>query len=220
MRGKRLSTTVALLLGAYVYGSIPVIYVLGRLRQVDLRQIGSGNVGATNLSRRAGLLPAVVGWSFDASKGWLPVSLARWLGIPPSVHAYVGMAGIAGQCWPVFLRFSGGRGISSFVGAAIAIEPVAGLASTMPMAAGGLWRVTTAGSGRSRSVPLGSLLSLLMFPLACAARRRPVAGAAVLSSMLVLRRLTAPLPDDAVHGPAEDPKALWFRLLYDRNTER
>ena len=106
------------------------------------------------------------------------------------------------------------------------------------MVAGALWRVGRRRRGAdrlqvrySKSVPLGCLVGTLTFPLACWARgqrirvaygrvgRRDAAVAPVLLTLVILlRRLTAPLPDDATHGPAVQPRALVYRLLYDRNT--
>ncbi len=257
--------------GSYLYGSLPLLYLLGRWRRVDLRRAGSGNVGATNLWQAGSRPLAVAGWIFDASKGLLPVVAGRRLGFSEEEAALAGVCGVAGQCWPVFLGFRGGRGVSAFVGAALAIDRAASLAAVVPPLVGGLWRLRERAVGervageadggtpgervagevggkmpcgrpaseegepgrwhrsckvvsaprgrRSKSVPLGVLLGVLLFPLACRrrgahARRAP----ALLSLIVLLRRLTAPLPDDATNGPAIRRVALWYRLLYDRNT--
>ncbi len=227
----------ALLAGAYLYGSLPLVYLLARRRQVDLKRTGSGNVGATNLMAAGGPLRALTGWLFDASKGWLPVLVARRLGRPEPVAELAGVCGVAGQCWPVFLGFQGGRGISAYVGATAASSPRAWPFTLAPMIAGGLWRTGgralarrglpapapgPARSARSKSVPLGCFLSMLVYPLARGALdgfdRRGVVAPSLLSLVLIARRLTASLPDDATDGPAARPRALLYRLLYDRNT--
>ncbi len=232
--------TAALWTGAYLYGSTPLVYWLGRRARVDLRAAGSGNVGATNLLQlggRWGKALALVGWLFDASKGALPPALALALGAPPTTAALAGVLGAAGQCWPAPLRFRGGRGISAFVGAAALMDPVAWGVSLTPMIVGSTWRVlgkrrAAGGDGqdgrpnRSRSVPLGCFVAAALFPLACGLRSvRSVRGGRIsplaplaLSAVILLRRLTAALPDDAVAGPRKRPKALLYRLLYDRNT--
>lgn len=222
----------ALWAAAYLYGSLPLVYWLGRRARVDLRHAGSGNVGATNLLQSGGASGkalAAAGWLFDASKGAAPPAVARALGAPPAVAAMAGALGVAGQCWPVTLGFRGGRGISAFVGAAALMDPVAWAASLVPMIVGASWRVVTtrrspspadSKPSRSRSVPLGCFIATIIFPLACALRRTeggwlaPVA----LSAVIALRRLTAALPDDADVGPRQQPRALVYRLLYDRNT--
>lgn len=222
------------LAGAYLYGSLPLVYVLGRERNVDLKRIGSGNVGATNLMAAGGPLYAAAGWVFDASKGLLPALAARRLGRREEVAELAAVCGVAGQCWPVFLRFQGGRGISAYVGATAAMSPRAWPAALLPMIAGGLWRVVgrsarrgrqndaDARPARSKSMPLACFVSMLVYPPARGlldgfGGRRAVAPS-LLSLVLIARRLTASLPDDATDGPAAHPTALLYRLLYDRNT--
>ncbi len=214
---------------AYLYGSLPFVHLLARTRAVDLKDIGSGNVGASNLWLVGGARLAVVGWLLDASKGWLPVRAADRLGLGPTVAALAGACGLAGQCWPVWLQFSGGRGVSAFVGASFAVEPVCWLAGVAPLIAGSAWRMVHPGgrpglpqtlrSQRSRSVPLGAFLAAVTFPLAIGLRRRaPLLPSVLLGAIILLRRLTAPLPDDVILGPVEERRALAYRLLYDRNT--
>ena len=218
-----------LCLAAYLYGSLPLVYVLGRRMGVDLRLTGSGNVGSTNLWAAGGAGRSVVGWLGDASKGWVPVIVARRWGAPEWLVDLVGACGVAGQCWPVFLGFQGGRGISAFVGAALAIDHWAGAEAMLPLAGGSFWRVAgmlvrhvrTSGAHtsvtRSKAVPLGCFVGVTVFPLL--ARGRRLTGT-MLALVILVRRLTAPQPDDTLHGPAVQPRALLFRLLYDRNTSR
>lgn len=235
-RGRELPRMDALMLaGAYLYGSLPLVYLLGRGRNVDLKQVGSGNVGATNLLAAGGPLWAAVGWVFDASKGLLPVLAARRLGRRTEVAELAGVCGVAGQCWPVFLRFQGGRGISAYVGATAAMGLRAWPAALLPMIAGGLWRVAPRlaqrgkqqtsdkkRASRSKSVPLGCFVSMITYPLArtlfSGGKRQSVVAPSLLSLVVLGRRLTASLPDDATDGPAVHQQALLYRLLYDRNT--
>jgi acyl-phosphate glycerol 3-phosphate acyltransferase len=218
-------------IAAYLYGCIPFIDALARMRSVNLKDVGSGNVGATNLMSIGGARLAIVGWLFDASKGLLPVVVARRLGLSPSAAGVAGVCGAAGQCWPVTLRFSGGRGISAFIGASYAMDPMSWLVALVPFVVGSVWRLApaVAASGprigeelrthRSRSVPLGSLLGVLTFPAAMwIFGRGPLTPAVLLALLILVRRVTAPLPDDVVEGPAEESRALVYRLLYDRNT--
>lgn len=222
----------ALCAGAYLYGSLPLVYQLARRRKVDLKQSGSGNVGATNLLASGGPALATVGWLFDASKGLAPVLVSRRLGRSRAVAELAGVCGVAGQCWPLFLRFSGGRGISAYVGAGAGMDPIAWAGSLLPIIGGSLWRVKPliiSGRGRkagrkmrSKSVPLGCFISAIAFPLLVGIRRgrptRALVAPTLLSCVLLTRRLTASLPDDATDGPAAHPKAWLYRLLYDRNT--
>lgn len=225
-----LATVVCLV--AYLYGALPVVYLLGRQRKVNLKDVGSGNVGGHNLWATGGAARGVIGWVFDASKGLLPVAVCRRLGYPEELARLAGVCGEAGQCWPIFLWLNGGRGISAFVGAGFMIDRPSWIASLAPMIAGGLWRVTpllarrhkgAAGplrATRSKAVPLGCFLGAIVFPLAYVWRRpRPFSVAPTLLTMVILvRRLTAPLPDDVMEGPEIRREALLFRLLFDRNT--
>lgn len=269
---------IAVCAGAYLYGSVPLVYLLARQRRVDLRRVGSGNVGATNLMASGGVARAAAGWIFDTSKGLVPILVSRRLGRSRAVAELAGVCGVAGQCWPLFLRFSGGRGISAYVGAGAGMDRAAWSGSLLPMIGGSLWRVAPRlrrlvsrpiprgtpaaapqkpfplpsvnvrslrflhveprraplaahreGPGvrfpvRSKSVPLGCFISALVFPLLVGARRgwqpRTLVAPTLLSCVIVARRLTASLPDDATHGPAVYPKAWLYRLLYDRNTSK
>lgn len=245
-----LAVDAALCAGAYLYGSLPVVYLLGQRRKVDLKHTGSGNVGATNLLAASGPGLAAAGWIFDTSKGLVPLLLSKRLGRSREAAELAGACGVAGQCWPIFLRFSGGRGISAFVGAGAGMDRIAWAGSLLPMIAGSLWHIAPrlrrataradesrgtyrsasrkerveelAHSARSKSVPFGCFVSAVMFPVLVGARRgfRPSALVAptLLSTIVLARRLTASLPDDAIHGPAVKPKAWLYRLLYDRNT--
>lgn len=216
--------SAALWVAAYLYGSLPLVYWLGRRAHVDLRRAGSGNVGATNLLQYGGSTGkalAAAAWLFDASKGAAPPALARALGAPPEVAALAGVCGAAGQCWPATLRFRGGRGISAFVGAAALMDPLAWSLSLLPMALGGSWRVASGRhTSRSRSVPLGCFIAAAIFPPLCAWRRVEAGWLAplALSTVILARRLTAAQPDDAKVGPRQQRRALLYRVLYDRNT--
>src|ERR687885_1504913 len=170
--------------GAYLYGSLPFVYLLGRQRHIDLHQVGSGNVGSTNLWAAGGRARGVVGWIADASKGLVPIAMARRLGCDERTAKLAGVCGVAGQCWPVFLRFNGGRGISAFVGASFPIDRVAWVAALVPMVAGSLWhvgrrrsRADRLGVRRSKSVLLGCFVGTLTFPLACWTRGRGIRDA-------------------------------------------
>ncbi|HKV85760.1 MAG TPA: glycerol-3-phosphate acyltransferase [Ktedonobacterales bacterium] len=234
--GRRASWQLAgaLCLGAYVYGSLPFVYVLGKRRHVDLKRAGSGNVGATNLMAAGGPAPATVGWLLDASKGLAPVVVARSLGCADEVAGLAGVCGVAGQCWPLFLRFQGGRGISAYVGATAALAPRVWGYALAPMIGGGLWRAlprlwhssgiakSSERAARGKAMPLGCFISADIYPALFAANGRRSASArwapALLPAVLLARRLTAPQPDDATVGPRRRRVALLYRLLYDRNT--
>lgn len=110
----------ALILG-YLLGSIPFGMILTRLTGAgDLRTIGSGNIGATNVLRtgRKGLAAATL--LLDVFKGWLAVVITAWL-LPG--HEVLAAAGaFVGHCYPVWLRFRGGKGVATFMGIALALH--------------------------------------------------------------------------------------------------
>ena len=115
---------LAIVIG-YLLGSIPFAYILGRLiKGVDIRQVGGGNVGAANTMRQIGIVAGLAVLLLDMGKGLLAVVIARWLGVPLIFVFIVGFAAVAGHCWPVFLRFKGGKGAATTIGVLFALTPV------------------------------------------------------------------------------------------------
>ena len=113
-------------LAAYLLGSIPFGYLLYRLRQgEDIRDTGSGNIGATNVLRAAGLLPGAATLLLDAAKGYVAVWLAAKMTASPQVMGLAAFLAIAGHCFPIFLKFRGGKGVAPGMGAFLAISPSA-----------------------------------------------------------------------------------------------
>jgi acyl phosphate:glycerol-3-phosphate acyltransferase len=112
---------------AYLVAAIPVGVVLGRLRGVDLRAVGSGNIGATNATRALGARLGMVVLVLDAAKAALPVVLARQpFALGPHDHAAVAgvaMAAVLGHIFPVYLGFRGGKGVACALGVFVAIDP-------------------------------------------------------------------------------------------------
>ena len=120
-----LQPATALLIG-YLLGSIPFGLILTRLAGAgDLRSIGSGNIGATNVLRtgRKGLAAATL--ILDAGKGAAAVFAARWIG--PDYALMGGLAAFIGHCYPVWLRFRGGKGVATMLGIALAVAWPVGL---------------------------------------------------------------------------------------------
>ena len=139
----------ALLLLGYLAGSVPFGVLLTRwLRGVDVRQSGSGNIGATNVTRVAGKKLGAVVLLLDALKGALAVALALWfLPETPRVHAAVGLAAFLGHVYPVWLKLRGGKGVATALGVLVVLVPLAALAGALVYA--GLvaaWRVSSIGS--------------------------------------------------------------------------
>jgi acyl phosphate:glycerol-3-phosphate acyltransferase len=120
---------IAALAGAFLIGSIPTGYLMGRLKGVDIRRHGSGNIGATNAFRVLGKSWGMLCLALDILKGWLPVAVLFpgeffALGWPLDGWQWaVGLAAIAGHMFSPFLRFRGGKGVATSLGVILAIAP-------------------------------------------------------------------------------------------------
>jgi len=148
---------VAGALVAYLLGAIPFGPLLVKLAGAgDLRAIGSGSTGATNVLRtgRKGLALAVL--LLDAAKGGVPAGLAYWW-LGPDMAKVVALAAVVGHCWPVYLRFQGGKGVATAAGVLFALVPVVALTALAVFAL--VVRL-------SRYVSLGSLSAAAAGPLA------------------------------------------------------
>ena len=118
----------ALLAGAYLLGSVPFGLVLSRaFAGVDVRRVGSGNIGATNVSRAAGKKVGILTLVLDAAKGALPVLVAPSLGLSPAWGAAAGLAAFLGHLFPPWLGFQGGKGVATALGVSAGFSPVAAL---------------------------------------------------------------------------------------------
>jgi glycerol-3-phosphate acyltransferase PlsY len=110
---------------AYLLGSVPAGFLLGYFAGVDVRKAGSGNVGATNVARVAGKKLGVLTLLIDAAKGFLPVYLAREIDLGDGVLGLVALSAFLGHLYPVFLKFQGGKGVATALGALLALVPAA-----------------------------------------------------------------------------------------------
>ncbi|MRX49786.1 glycerol-3-phosphate 1-O-acyltransferase PlsY [Paracoccus sp. S-4012] len=167
-------------LGGYLLGSIPFGVLLTRaLGLGDLRAIGSGNIGATNVLRTGNKGAALATLLLDGGKGALAVLLARaWGGEPAAVIA--GAAAFAGHLFPVWLGFRGGKGVATFLGTLIALAWPVGLAACAA------WLLTAI---VSRISSLSALVAAALAPLVALALGLPgVALAATLMAALIFLR--------------------------------
>ncbi|NBD07867.1 MULTISPECIES: glycerol-3-phosphate 1-O-acyltransferase PlsY [Corallococcus] len=139
----------AFLLLGYLCGSVPFGVLLTRwVRGVDVRASGSGNIGATNVTRVAGKKLGAVVLLLDALKAVLPVALAvYWMPGDARAHVLVGLAAVLGHVYPVWLKLQGGKGVASALGVLVVLVPEAALAGAIIY---GLvvarWRVSSVGS--------------------------------------------------------------------------
>ncbi len=110
---------------AYLLGSIPTGFLLGSLSGVDVRRVGSGNVGATNVARVVGRRQGLMTLLGDVAKGFIPVYLSVYLELNPPTVALVGLAAFLGHLYPLFLKFQGGKGVATALGVYLALAPMA-----------------------------------------------------------------------------------------------
>jgi len=147
---------LAALLIAYLLGTLPTGYLLTRfIAGVDLRSIGSGGTGATNAQRALGTRWGIIVLVVDLLKGVAAILLARWLGVAELWVSLAGVAVVAGHCWPIWLRFRGGKGVATGAGAAFALSPWMLL----------LIPIMVIPIATSRYVSLGSVVAALSTPV-------------------------------------------------------
>lgn len=109
---------------SYLLGSIPMGLLLTRLAgKGDLRRVGSGNIGATNVMRVGGLRMAGLVWILDMAKAAAAVFIGKYIA-GDAFGAWCGFAAIVGHCYPIWLKFKGGKGISSLFGTLLAVSPM------------------------------------------------------------------------------------------------
>jgi glycerol-3-phosphate acyltransferase PlsY len=118
---------IAWMLGAYLLAGIPVGLLIGRTRGVDLREIGSGNIGATNAVRAMGRSWGLLVFALDVAKAALPVALANLRFGDPTLIALIALAAILGHVFPIYLRFRGGKGVACALGVFLVLAPKAAL---------------------------------------------------------------------------------------------
>jgi glycerol-3-phosphate acyltransferase PlsY len=168
--------SVLAVVAAYLVGAIPIGWLVAQAFGLgDIRRHGSGNIGATNVLRTLGRLPAIVTLLGDVLKGYLAVVLGSTLGGgEPAVGAAAAVAAVAGNCWSVFLGFRGGKGVATGLGALLRLVPWATLAAVP------VFVIIVASF---RYVSLGSLLSAMCVPLGALLLGYP--RASVVASLLI-----------------------------------
>jgi glycerol-3-phosphate acyltransferase PlsY len=168
---------------AYLIGAVPVGYLVGRAFGIgDIRRHGSGTIGATNVLRTAGWLPAVLTLVGDVVKGAAAVALGAMVATSDGRAAAVSaVAAIAGNCWSIFLGFRGGKGVATGLGAFLALAPWAVVPAAL------VWLVVTT---TFRYVSLASVTSAACVPLGALilGYPRPSVIACVLGAAIVVAR--------------------------------
>ena len=170
------------LLAGYFLGSIPFGLLLARARGIDLRAVGSGNIGATNVLRTGDKKLAAATLLLDASKGALAVWLATRFGDASVIPVAAGAAAFVGHVFPVWLKFRGGKGVATLLGVTLAVLPVAALVFAV------VWLAVAAAT---RLSSLGGMLAAIAVPITALGVDRPDLApwlAAMVVLLLVMHR--------------------------------
>jgi acyl phosphate:glycerol-3-phosphate acyltransferase len=169
------------IVAAYLIGSIPFALILARRWGADLRRVGSGNLGATNVMRASGVTAGVVVALLDMGKGAISVWLAERIGDGAGLPAAAGLAAIVGHVYPVWLRFRGGKGVATACGVFSVLTPLA-LPPALAIFATVVWL--------TKYISLGSVLASLALPPLAYALGSPasaVVAAMAAASLIVFR---------------------------------
>lgn len=184
---------------AYLLGAVPFAYIIARAHGKDLRTIGSGNIGATNLARAVGRPWGYICFVLDVLKGWVPMLAVRAILGRPDGPLFltgwllVGVAAILGHVFPVYLRFKGGKGVATSFGVALGLWPyftVCGLTSlAVWVGAVLIWRYVSLASICAAVVfPLALLIGIMVHPDWTLAGLWPLLIAAVVIPVFVILR--------------------------------
>ncbi len=199
---------------AYLIGSVPTAYVVGRyLKGIDIREYGSGSVGGANTKVVLGLPAALAVSLGDAAKGVLAVGLARLLGVGPVGEAVAMVAVVVGHNWSLFIGLSGGRGLGPAMGALLLFDPLPLASVAVPgLAVAGLARLF----GRGLLAEVTLAVALLMVAVAWWLHGPSVVlwGDVAVVVALIAKRLLGN-PGERPSVPL--PRLLLYRLLMDRD---
>ena len=149
-------TLPALMVFSYLMGSVPFGYLAAKMKGVSLREVGSGNIGATNVLRSVGKLPAILTLVGDMTKGTLAVVVARSVLNDPFMEGIVGLSSIVGDIFSIFLRFKGGKGVATSIGVLLAYSPKVALITIV------LWVIVVY---FTRYSSLGALFAFVVLPV-------------------------------------------------------
>ncbi len=162
---------------SYLLGAVPFGLFFSRLFSgIDVRAVGSGNIGATNVLRASGKKAAVLTLLADGLKGFIPVFLIRYLFHDDTTAALCGVSAIIGHNFPVYLKFRGGKGVATSYGVVLAVTPWIGLFSLIVwIASAVLWRYSS----------LSALVSFACYTLVTFSLLRPEAKAYLALALFI-----------------------------------
>jgi len=199
---------LSILLG-YLMGSIPTAYILARAtKQIDIRTVGSGNVGGSNLWLHAGKLPAVTGLLFDLVKGALVIAVLRTYNFSLAAQIASGIFAIVGHNWPVWLRFVGGRGIATTGGVLFMFGPLETILTGIFLGIGAIG---------FRQGAVATLLAFAGWPLMAWWLREPplvIVAGLITGLLIVVRRLQG---SPGIRKVVAGESVYWNRFWFDRD---
>ncbi|MDP3879635.1 MAG: glycerol-3-phosphate acyltransferase [Dehalococcoidales bacterium] len=206
---------VLLVAGAYLLGSVPTAYLIAKWRRgIDIRQYGSGNVGASNVLSVVSKRWSIPVTIFDLGKGMVTVGLAQLMGLGVIQQIIIGLAAIIGHNWTVFLGFNGGRGMFTTLGVLLVLSPKLGISAL----------VLAYLFAPFRQLSLGVTIALVSLPVASWFLSEPFGieersaitlGYLLLLFTAMLRRLTVPRAPISAGLPTRE--VVINRLLFDRD---
>lgn len=148
---------LAIIVG-YLLGSIPFGFLIAKAKGVDIRKVGSGNIGFANVLRVCGIVPGIFTCILDVAKGFLPTYVFLHIGASPQLYGILaGASAMLGHLFSVWLKFKGGKGVATGLGIFIALAPSAILIATVS------WGIAVA---ITRIVSVGSITSGIVLPIA------------------------------------------------------
>lgn len=220
---------LALIVGAYVLGSLPFMYLLGRLNGIDLREYDDMHIA---LWQNVGRIQGYAGAGFDFAKGVIAVLVARAAGFDPGWVAFAGVAVVIGQMWPVFMKFDGEKGNTTGLAMSGTLATKALFIGLVPVTIGFLIRTAPRfwqrnqsmndrlkfGGPPSRSLPLGVALTFAVLPLTAWGMGQPlevILAFVALFVLVMVRRVTAGVSKD-LQQPSGKIGMLLNRFLFDR----
>ena len=195
---------------SYLLGSIPFAFIIGKLRGVDLREVGTRNIGGSNLWHSVGKLEGTIAAILDIGKGALAVWLAQNFGFPNPIQAASAVAVVAGHDWPIFLGFQGGRGMGPALGAMLLLVPKAMLLSLIFYALGFF----------TRALGLGVGVGVLALPFFAWLKGYPlshIVASAIMFIFMVVRRLTGIGVLEEIKASPQKGKLIAYRVLFDND---
>jgi glycerol-3-phosphate acyltransferase PlsY len=193
----------------YLVGSIPTAYLVARaMKGIDIRTVGSGNVGGSNVWLHAGKVPSVTTLLFDLVKGALAISVLNRNGVSEGAQLAAGIAAIAGHNWPVWLRFVGGRGIATSGGVLFMFGPLETIITGILLGTGAIG---------FKQGAVATLLAFACWPFMAAFFGRPpevVAGGALVWLLIIARRLQG---SPGLKRVTAGESVYWNRFWFDRD---